>query len=67
MAATFVDLILRVSLAVGLARTPLGSAGIWCAWPIGWSVATVMSVRFYRTGPWSKAKAAEAEPLQELE
>jgi Na+-driven multidrug efflux pump len=67
MAATFVDLILRVSLAVGLARTPLGSAGIWCAWPIGWCVATVMSIRFYRTGPWAKAGQEPRAPLQELE
>lgn len=52
MTATFVDLILRVVLAVILARTPLESTGIWCAWPVGWSIATVLSLLFYRSGPW---------------
>ena len=47
MIATFTDLILRVILAAILS-VPLGSTGIWLAWPIGWSVATVMSVMFYR-------------------
>ena len=48
ISATFTDLILRVALAACLSRTDLGSDGIWLAWPIGWSVATVLSVRFYR-------------------
>lgn len=52
MIATFADLILRVVLAVLLAKTPLGATGIWCAWPVGWSIATVLSVSFYRAGPW---------------
>lgn len=52
MTATFVDLILRVVLAILLSKTTLGSIGIWCAWPIGWSVSTVLSINFYRTGPW---------------
>ena len=47
MTATFTDLILRVVLAFLLSRTALGSTGIWCAWPIGWAVSTVMSLRFY--------------------
>ena len=51
MISTFTDLILRVGLAIILSRTALGSTGIWCAWPIGWSIATVMSVLFYKT--WS--------------
>ena len=50
--ATFTDLILRVVLAFVLSATALGSTGIWCAWPIGWGVATVLSVCFYRRGPW---------------
>ena len=57
MVATFTDLILRVGLAIGLAKV-LGVVGIWCAWPIGWSIATAMSVIFYNRGPW-KANAAE--------
>ena len=54
MAATFTDLILRVGLAVVLSRA-LGAVGVWCAWPIGWSIAMAMSVSFYRRGPWEKA------------
>lgn len=54
--ATFTDLILRVVLAFVLSGTTLGSTGIWCAWPIGWSVATAMSLLFYRTGPWKECK-----------
>lgn len=50
MSATFTDLILRVVLAFALSGTALGSTGIWCAWPIGWTVATAMSIFFYRTG-----------------
>lgn len=53
MAATFTDLILRVSLAKILSGTVLGATGIWCAWPIGWSVAAVLSVLFYHTGEWN--------------
>ena len=51
MAATFTDLILRVVFAIVLAPV-LGPVGIWMAWPIGWCVSTVMSVLFYRKGPW---------------
>lgn len=50
MTATFTDLILRVVLAFVLSGTDLGSIGIWSAWPIGWSVATVLSVLFYKAG-----------------
>ena len=49
MIATFTDLILRVVLAKALS-IPFGTTGIWLAWPIGWSVATVLSVIFYRKG-----------------
>ncbi len=51
MTATFTDLILRVVLALILAKE-FGSTGIWCAWPIGWTTATVLSLYFYRNGPW---------------
>ena len=54
MAATSVDLFLRVVLAIILSRI-MGSAGIWCAWPVGWSIATILSLCFYRRGPWAKA------------
>lgn len=58
MIATFTDLILRVVLAKVLSATALGATGIWCAWPIGWCVATVLSVLFYRSGCW-KPKETE--------
>ena len=54
MIATFTDLILRVVLAVVLSKTALGSAGIWCAWPVGWTVATFLSVLFYKQGYWNR-------------
>ena len=56
MVSTFSDLILRVALASLLSQTFLGATGIWCAWPIGWTVATLMSVCFYRSGPWEERK-----------
>ena len=61
MIATFADLILRVVLALALAQTPLGATGIWCAWPCGWSVATVCSIYFYRTGSWNRHKKTPEE------
>ena len=48
MIATFTDLILRVTLAILLSRTELKSIGIWCAWPIGWVIATGLSLLFYK-------------------
>lgn len=54
MIATFTDLILRVGLAIVLSRTTLGAIGIWCAWPIGWTVAAVLSVVFYKSRRWNE-------------
>lgn len=51
--ATFLDLILRVGLAILLSQTSLGETGIWCAWPIGWTVAAFLSLMFYKTGKWN--------------
>lgn len=51
MTATFTDLILRVILAFAFSGTALKSIGIWCAWPVGWTVATVMSLCYYRKKP----------------
>lgn len=58
MAATFTDLILRVVLAIVLSG-PFGTTGIWLAWPIGWTVAMVMSIIFYRSGVWFQAEPEE--------
>ena len=49
MIATFTDLILRVALAEVLALTPLGTTGIWMAWPVGWCIGTGLSLVFYFT------------------
>ena len=54
MIATFTDLILRVGLAIVLSRTALGSVGIWSAWPIGWTVAAILSIMFYKSGKWNQ-------------
>lgn len=51
MISTFTDLILRVALSRIFADA-FGVIGIWCAWPIGWSVGMLLSVSFYRRGPW---------------
>lgn len=53
MIATFTDLVLRVLLAFCFSGTALGATGIWCAWPVGWCVATVLSLLAYRRGPWA--------------
>lgn len=52
MLTTFTDLILRVVLASVLSKTALGATGIWLAWPVGWSIAMVMSVVFYCRSRW---------------
>lgn len=51
MIATFTDLLLRVVLAIALSMQ-FGYIGIWISWPIGWCIATVLSVWFYRRGMW---------------
>ncbi len=54
MAATFTDLAIRVILAKVLSQTALQTTGIWLSWPIGWTIATVMSVVMYLTAKWEK-------------
>ena len=53
MVSTFTDLTLRVALAFALSAA-MGATGIWCAWPVGWSVAAVLSILFYRRGAWEQ-------------
>ena len=48
MVGTFTDLILRVVLAFALSGWTKSPVGIWCAWPIGWTIAMCLSVFFYR-------------------
>lgn len=55
MTTTFTDLLLRVVLAFVFAKSlGLGATGIWMAWPIGWSLSTILSFSFYRLKPWEK-------------
>ena len=63
MVATFSDLILRVSMAIVLSATALGSTGIWLSWPIGWCIGTVLSLVFYVTA----IRKALAEPVAQAE
>lgn len=56
MVATFVDLFLRVILASVFSRTALGDLGIWVSWPVGWVAAAVISLYYYRTGPWMEKR-----------
>lgn len=62
MIATFTDLVLRVALAEILSRTALGTTGIWLSWPIGWTIAAVLSIVFYATAKW-KSKEHNVEAL----
>ena len=55
MIDTFADLILRVGFAVVLA-SGIGVVGIWCAWPVGWIIGTLLSVYFYKTCKWEEKK-----------
>ncbi|MCI8763223.1 MAG: MATE family efflux transporter [Lachnospiraceae bacterium] len=48
MVATFTDLILRVVLAFVLSGLTGTATGIWLAWPIGWFIATALSLFFLK-------------------
>lgn len=56
MAATFIDLVLRVVLAFVFSALSGSATGIWCSWPVGWCIATGLSVLFYRQGKWKKQR-----------
>ena len=60
MIATFTDLLLRVVLAYVFSRTALGATGIWCAWPVGWTISTVLSLLFYHRAFGQKQKSVSA-------
>lgn len=51
MITTFASLILRVLVSFLLAG-PLGIHGIFLSWPIGWTIATALSLVFYFCGVW---------------
>lgn len=52
MIATFTDLSLRVIIAFVLVKY-LKVTGIFLAWPIGWTISTLMSYLFYRMDKWN--------------
>lgn len=54
MIATFTDLFLRVGLAEVLSKTALKTTGIWISWPIGWTIAAVISIVFYIKIRWEQ-------------
>lgn len=57
MTTTFSDLLLRVLLAFLFVKGfHLGATGIWMAWPVGWTLSTLLSAFFYHLRPWEKEK-----------
>ena len=59
MTGTFADLFLRVAFAFLFSKSlGFGETGIWMAWPIGWTLSTLISYNFYRQKPWIKEKEA---------
>jgi len=55
MTGTFADLFLRVAFAFLFSKgLGFGETGIWMAWPIGWTLSTLISYNFYRLKPWLK-------------
>lgn len=65
MVTTFSDLTLRVALAAVLSKTALGTTGIWLAWPIGWTIATALSLIFYGTADWKNTlKERKSIPVE---
>ena len=65
MIATFTDLVLRVALAEILSRTALGTTGIWLSWPIGWTIAAILSILFYVTVKWGQKQQRTGDPTYE--
>ncbi len=55
MIGTCTDLGVRVILALILAA-PFGIAGVWSAWPFGWSAGLVPVIMFYKKGPWAEKR-----------
>lgn len=65
MIATFTDLFLRVGLAEVLSRTALKTTGIWISWPIGWTIAAIISIAFYLKIKWGQNESNK--PLKNKE
>lgn len=54
MASTCLDLGLRVTSSYVLSPF-IGAAGVWWAFPIGWTSCTILSMLLYRFGKWAHA------------
>ncbi len=54
MISTFADLFLRAALAFILSRF-FDSIGIWCSWPVGWTIGMLISLGFFFSGKWKNA------------
>ena len=64
MAATFTDLVLRVVLAFVLSGWLDSETGIWCAWPVGWTIAMGISMFFYsKLGIWEATLKKQSSQL----
>jgi putative MATE family efflux protein len=53
MAATFLDLSLRVILTYVLSPT-MGYSGLYVAWAAGWTIASIFSLFVYKQGHWKR-------------
>ena len=56
MLSTFADRRFRVALAYILTPS-MGATGIWTSWPVGWTLATALSVFCYAKGYWKPKHA----------
>ena len=64
MAPTFTDLVLRVVLAFVLSGWLDSETGIWCAWPVGWTIAMGISMFFYsKLGIWEATLKKQSSQL----
>lgn len=63
MVSTFVDLVFRVALSF-LLNGAAGYMSIVYAWVIGWGVAAVLAVLFYRLGVWKKRLPPAGETVR---
>lgn len=64
MAATFTDLILRVVLSFVLSSWLHSAIGIWCSWPVGWTIGMGVSLFFYRSYNSAKLKTKKMPPMK---
>lgn len=61
MIATFIDLILRVILAKVFSIAFTSVLGVWIAWPVGWLIATAVSVVFFFRHKWCAQEVEKGE------